>query len=58
MWKAIKHKYFTEILDLFKDKVFEKYQQISIILNYLPFKEGVALHLNKLAFPLPSDVLC
>ena len=26
--------------------------------NYLPFEKGVALHLNKLEFPLPKDALC
>ena len=27
----------------------------SILCNYLPFKKGVAPHLNKLVFPLPKD---
>ena len=26
--------------------------------NYLSFEKGVALHLNKLEFPLPKDALC
>lgn len=30
--------------------------RFSVILNYLPFKKGMVLHLNKLAeLPLPSD---
>lgn len=41
-------------------KVFEKKNTniFSIFLNYLPFKEGVALHINKLEYPTPDDTLC
>ena len=30
----------------------------SLFRNYHPFEKGGALHLNKLDFPLPKDVLC
>lgn len=52
---------FTQIwtfLVNFLKKIFEKYQKkFVIILNYLPFTEDVAHHLNKLEFSSPSDAL-
>lgn len=34
----------------------KSFNKLSFILNYLPYKEGVAIHLNKLEYPSLSDV--
>lgn len=43
----------------FRDKTKSKTSpQISLILDIIPLKEGVADHYNKFQFPLLKDVLC
>ena len=54
---------FTQVLaflgnQFLRRRFLKNTNKFSIILNYLPFKEGVTLHLNKLESPLPSDALC
>ena len=40
------------------EKIFQFNKIFSQFLNYIPVEKGVALHLNKLEFPLPKNALC
>ena len=40
------------------EKISKFRQCILLFRNYLPLENGVALHLNKLEFPLPKDAFC
>ena len=39
-------------------KFFKFVNKFSLFRNYLPLEKGVALHINKLEFPLLKDSLC
>ena len=51
----------VEISPMVLKKMIVKFNFVNVFLQfcyYLPLKEEVALHLNKLEFPLPKEALC